>query len=118
MTEHNQDIMKQIRYDGRGLVPAIVQDEETRQVLMLAYMNEEALRKTLTTGTTWFYSRSRQSMWNKGETSGHFQYVKKVSYDCDCDAILVIARQVGAACHTGNFTCFYRDFEQEEQETI
>lgn len=106
----NEEILAQIKYDHRGLVPAIVQDEETLQVLMLAYMNEEALKRTLTTGTTWFYSRSRQSMWNKGETSGHFQYVKKVSYDCDCDTILVLAKQVEAACHTGNFTCFYRDF--------
>lgn len=105
-----EEIMAEIRYDGRGLVPAIVQDEETKQVLMLAYMNEESLRRTLCTGTTWFYSRSRQALWNKGETSGHFQYVSRVSYDCDGDTILVIARQVGAACHTGNFTCFYRDF--------
>lgn len=82
---------------------------------MLAYMNEEALKRTLTSGTTWFYSRSRQAMWNKGETSGHFQMVKRVSYDCDCDTILVVAQQIGAACHTGNFTCFYRNFELEIQ---
>ncbi len=105
-------VLQRIRYDEKGLVPAVVQDEETKQVLMLAYMNEESLRRTLCTGTTWFYSRSRQALWNKGETSGHFQYVSKVSYDCDCDTILVIARQKGAACHTGNFTCFYRDFPQ------
>ncbi len=109
----NDQILLQIKYDDRGLVPAIVQDAETKQVLMLAYMNEEALKLTLTTGRTWFYSRSRQAMWNKGETSGHFQNVKKVSYDCDCDTILVIAEQIGAACHTGNFTCFYRDFDLE-----
>jgi len=107
----NDEILSQIKYDANGLVPAIVQDYETMQVLMLAYMNKEAIEKTLTTGTTWFYSRSRQSMWNKGETSGHFQKVRKVCYDCDCDTILVIAEQIGAACHTGNFTCFYRDFE-------
>lgn len=109
----NAEILSQVKYDEKGLVPAIVQDEETKQVLMLAYMNEEALKLTLTMGTTWFYSRSRQSMWNKGETSGHFQKVKKVSYDCDCDTILVVAEQIGAACHTGNFSCFYRDFELE-----
>ena len=109
----NEQILSQIKYDDRGLVPAIVQDAETKQVLMLAYMNEEALKLTLTTGRTWFYSRSRQAMWNKGETSGHFQNVKKVSYDCDCDTILVIAEQIGAACHTGHFTCFYRDFDLE-----
>jgi len=103
--------MVEIKYDENGLVPAIVQDEKTKQVLMLAYMNEEALKRTLTTGNTWFWSRSRQEMWNKGETSGHYQYVKRVSYDCDCDTILVIADQVGAACHTGNFSCFYRNFD-------
>lgn len=110
---NNEEILSQIKYDNRGLVPAIVQDAKTNQVLMLAYMNAEALKLTLTTGRTWFYSRSRQSLWNKGETSGHFQNVKKVSYDCDCDTILVIADQIGAACHTGNFTCFYRNFELE-----
>lgn len=107
----NNEILKQIKYDDRGLVPAIVQDYNTKQVLMLAYMNEEALKLTLSTGRTWFFSRSRNRMWNKGETSGHFQNVKRVSYDCDCDTILVVAEQIGAACHTGNFTCFYRDFE-------
>ena len=96
----NEEILSQIRYDSRGLVPAVVQDAETKEVLMLAYMNEEALKRTLTSGTTWFYSRSRQAMWNKGETSGHFQMVK----------------QIGAACHTGNFTCFYRNFELENTE--
>lgn len=111
----NEDILAMIKYDGKGLVPAIVQDDATGTVLMLAYMNEEALKRTLTTGTTWFFSRSRQSMWNKGETSGHYQHVKRVSYDCDCDTILVRAEQVGAACHTGNFTCFYRDFELENK---
>lgn len=107
----NEEALKHIKYDEKGLVPAIVQDYETREVLMLAYMNEEAVQKTISTGTTWFYSRSRQSMWNKGETSGHFQYVKRVAYDCDCDTILVEAEQTGAACHTNNFSCFYRDFD-------
>ena len=81
---------------------------------MLGYMNEESLRLTLRTGRTWFFSRSRQKLWNKGESSGHFQNVRKISYDCDCDTILVIAEQIGAACHTGNFSCFYRDFETED----
>ncbi len=111
ISEKNEKIISQIRFDANGLVPAIVQDYETSKVLMLAYMNEEAVRRTLVTGTTWFYSRSRKSMWNKGETSGHFQKVKKISYDCDVDTLLVIAEQIGAACHTGNFTCFYRDFD-------
>lgn len=115
-TTDNEEIIKNMKFDAAGLVPAVVQDEETKQVLMLAYMNGEALRRTLSTGTTWFFSRSRQQLWNKGETSGHFQYVSRVSYDCDSDAVLVVARQVGAACHTGNFTCFYRDFDLQEPD--
>ena len=110
----NEEIIEQIRFDDRGLVPAIIQDEASGQVLMLGYMNEQSLRLTLSTGRTWFFSRSRKKLWNKGESSGHFQNVKKISYDCDCDTILVIAEQIGAACHTGNFSCFYRDFEAEE----
>lgn len=77
---------------------------------MLAYMNEEALKRTLTSGTTWFYSRSRQAMWNKGETSGHFQMVKRVSYDCDCDTILVVAQQIGAAVSYRKFHLFLPEF--------
>lgn len=108
---NNKQILKQIKYDERGLLPAVVQDSESKMVLMLAYMNEEALIKTLTTGRTWFFSRSRNQLWNKGETSGHFQNVVSVRYDCDCDTILVIVEQIGAACHTGNKSCFYREFE-------
>lgn len=115
MNKVNEEIIQQIKFDDRGLVPAIIQDDATGRVLMLGYMNEESLRLTLTTGKTWFYSRSRRKLWNKGETSGHFQNVRKVSYDCDGDTILVIAEQIGAACHTGNFSCFYRDFELEER---
>ncbi len=94
---------------GNGLVPAIVQDYKTKEVLMLAYMNEESLKKTLEGNTTWFYSRSRNELWNKGATSGHFQYVKEIKIDCDNDTILLLVDQKGAACHTGNRTCFYRD---------
>ena len=92
-----------------GLVPAIVQDSETKEVLMLAYMSKESLRKTLEEKTTWFYSRSRNELWNKGATSGHFQYVKEIKIDCDKDTILLLVNQTGAACHTGNKSCFYRD---------
>lgn len=92
-----------------GLVPAIVQDSETKEVLMLAYMSKESLRKTLEEKTTWFYSRSRNELWNKGATSGHFQYVQEIKIDCDNDTILMLVNQTGAACHTGNKTCFYRD---------
>ena len=94
---------------GNGLVPAIVQDYKTKEVLMLAYMNEESLKKKLEGNTTWFYSRSRNELWNKGATSGHFQYVKEIKIDCDNDTILLLVDQKGAACHTGNRTCFYRD---------
>ena len=94
---------------GNGLVPVIVQDYKTKDVLMLAYMSKESLTKTLEGDTTWFYSRSRNELWNKGATSGHFQYVKEVKIDCDSDTILVLVEQKGVACHTGNKTCFYRD---------
>jgi len=100
----NIDFKKQ-----NGLVPAIVQDYDNKEVLMLAYMNEESLRKTLEGDTTWFYSRSRDELWNKGATSGHVQYIKEVKIDCDDDTILILVQQVGAACHTGNRSCFYRD---------
>ena len=92
-----------------GLVPTIVQDNVTKDVLMLAYMSKESLRKTLEGNTTWFYSRSRNELWNKGATSGHFQYVKEIKIDCDNDTILIRVEQTGAACHTGNKSCFYRD---------
>ena len=101
--------VKQVDFKkGNGLVPAIVQDFETKEVLLLAYMNEESLKKTLEGDTTWFYSRSRNELWNKGATSGHFQYIKEIKIDCDNDTILVLVEQVGAACHTGNKSCFYR----------
>jgi phosphoribosyl-AMP cyclohydrolase len=93
----------------KGLIPAIIQDYRTKEVLMLAYMNKEAFDKTVETGRTWFWSRSRKSLWNKGETSGHFQYVKSIKLDCDGDTLLITVEQIGAACHTGNQSCFYRD---------
>jgi len=100
-----------VKYDGSGLVVAIVQEVGTREVLMVAYMDREALRRTLESGRTWFYSRSRQEYWQKGETSGDRQYVEKISYDCDGDALLLQVHQEGrGACHTGAYSCFYRDF--------
>jgi len=89
------------------LVPAIVQDAETNEVLMLAYMNRESFLKTLETGRTWFFSRSRGRLWNKGETSGNFQNVEKIYLDCDADALLIKVRPDGPACHTGNKSCFF-----------
>jgi len=102
-----EDIMG-IKFNN-GLLPAIVQDNSSGKVLMLAYMNEESFRKTMTTGTTWFWSRSRNKFWNKGETSGHFQYVKSIKIDCDGDTILINVEQIGVACHTGSESCFYRE---------
>lgn len=92
----------------KGLVPTIIQDYATGEVLMMAYMNEESFAKTLESGKTWFYSRSRQKLWNKGETSGHFQYVKSIDLDCDGDTLLIKVEQVGPACHTGSNSCFFR----------
>ena len=95
------------KLDSNGLIPCIVQSAETNEVLMMAYMNRESYYKTLETGYMTYYSRSRQSLWLKGETSGHFQYVKELTIDCDKDTILAKVVQVGATCHTGNPTCFF-----------
>ena len=97
-----------LKWDERGLLPTIVQDVETGDVLMLAYMNAESLGLTLETGETWFWSRDRQELWHKGATSGNIQHVVEVRYDCDGDALLVRVRPAGPACHTGERTCFYR----------
>lgn len=101
-----------------SLIPAIIQEKNTKKVLMLAYMNEESLRKTIETGYTWFFSRSRNALWNKGETSGHVQKVVSITGDCDDDTLLIEVEQTGPACHTGNETCFYREpiFGESEAE--
>ena len=104
-----------IKFDEHGLVPAVVQ-EENGQVLMLAYMNAASLQKTIKTGYTWFYSRSRQKLWNKGEESGNKQKVKEISFDCDGDTLLVKVHQTGVACHTGTYTCFSGRKLVEEKE--
>jgi phosphoribosyl-ATP pyrophosphohydrolase/phosphoribosyl-AMP cyclohydrolase len=108
--------MTELKYNENGLIPAIVQDVLTGKVLMLAYMNEQSLRRTLETGETWFYSRSRGQLWHKGETSGHIQKVRRISYDCDGDALLVAVEQCGAACHTGAASCFFRSLPGAEGE--
>ena len=97
-----------VRFDERGLVPAVVQQVGTGEVLMVAWMSEESLRLTLETGTTWFWSRSRQELWNKGATSGNVQRVRRVLVDCDADTLLVEVDSPGPACHTGHRSCFYR----------
>lgn len=96
----------QIKFDANGLAPAILQDHFTGRVLMLAYMNRDSLEKTLATGHCWFYSRSRQELWEKGATSGHYQHVQEIRFDCDADAILVRVKSSGPACHTGKTSCF------------
>ena len=101
-------LMDAVRFDERGLAPAIVQDAATGEVLMLAYMNTDALGKTVETGETWFWSRSRQTLWHKGETSGNTQRVVSISIDCDSDTLLVRVTPNGPACHTGERTCFFR----------
>ena len=103
-----------IKFDERGLVPVIVQDVRTKEVLMLAYANKEALKKTFETGYAHFWSRSRNKLWMKGETSGNVQKVVEVRIDCDNDAILYLVEQKGVACHTGNYSCFYRKLNPEE----
>jgi phosphoribosyl-ATP pyrophosphohydrolase/phosphoribosyl-AMP cyclohydrolase len=100
--------MQEIKWNAQGLVPAIVQDANTHQVLMLAYMNEASLQRTLETGETWFWSRSRDELWHKGATSGNRQRVVEIRYDCDADTLLVQVEPAGPACHTGQQSCFYR----------
>ncbi len=103
-------------FQKSNLLPAIVQEDETGEVLMLAYMNRESLRRTLESGYTWFWSRSRRELWNKGATSGHVQKVVRIFGDCDDDTLLVVVRQTGAACHTGHHSCFYREIWRDENE--
>lgn len=111
MTDRERDALDvdDLRYDEGGLIPAVVQQHDTGEVLMVAYMNAESVRKTIETGRTWFWSRSRQQYWMKGESSGAVQDVVEVRYDCDGDCLLVLVDQHGpGACHTGERTCFYR----------
>lgn len=101
--------LDEVRFDDRGLVPAVVQDAENGDVLMMAWMSRESLRRTLDEGRTVFWSRSRQELWRKGDTSGHVQHLEEVRIDCDGDVLLVRVHQVGAACHTGERSCFFRE---------
>lgn len=106
--------MNQLKLNTDGLIPAVVQDEQTGKVLMLAYMNKESLTKTIETNETWFYSRSRQELWHKGATSGHTQGVKHISLDCDGDTLLIQVKPAGPACHTGEETCFFNSLTENE----
>src|SRR5580765_8807713 len=104
-------LIDNLKFDGNGLIPAIIQEQKSRRVLMMAWMNRASLEKTIETGKTCFWSRSRQTFWMKGESSGHTQAVKDVAFDCDGDTILIQVEQIGAACHEGYQSCFFRSIE-------
>jgi phosphoribosyl-AMP cyclohydrolase / phosphoribosyl-ATP pyrophosphohydrolase len=107
-----------IRFDSNGLITTVVQDFSTKEVLMVAYMNQESLEQTIKTGQTWFFSRSRNELWHKGETSGNYQSVKGIRYDCDGDALLIEVEPLGPACHTGEKSCFYRNIVDSESTPV
>lgn len=109
MSDDQRAVLDRIRFTETGLVPAIIQQWDTREVLMLGWMDAEAFRRTMTEGRVTFWSRSRQEYWRKGDTSGHVQFVKSAALDCDGDTLLVTVDQIGAACHTGTRTCFDAD---------
>ncbi len=109
----NEDFLEKLRFNADGLIPAIIQERKTGRVLMMAWMNRDSLLKTIETKRTWFWSRSRQKYWMKGESSGHVQRVEKLSFDCDGDTLLLEVEQVGAACHEGYKSCFFRDISAE-----
>lgn len=106
------DFLNQLKFDEKGLIPAIIQDEATGEVLMMGYMNRESIEKTIQSGRVHFWSRSRQKLWLKGESSGHYQEVKQIYFDCDADTLLIKVNQIGGACHTGYRSCFYRRVEE------
>ncbi|MBI4283313.1 MAG: phosphoribosyl-AMP cyclohydrolase [Chloroflexi bacterium] len=107
------ELANNLKFDEKGLIPAVIQDADTGEMLMLGYMNEEALRRTLSGEDVWFYSRSRQELWHKGETSGSYLKVRAVWIDCDSDTILVKAHPMGPVCHTGNQTCFFQELTRQ-----
>ena len=107
------DILNELKFDQAGLIPAIIQDDENNEILMMAFMNRQALQKTIESGRACFWSRSRQEYWIKGETSGHTQTVKSISFDCDGDALLIKVEQKGGACHVGYRSCFYREVSSD-----
>lgn len=109
-------IPENLKFDDKGLIPAVIQDWITGEVLMVAYMNAASLKKTVESGLTWYWSRSRQKFWQKGETSGNIQKVKDILYDCDQDTLLIKVEQTGPACHTGERSCFFRSFSGKTRE--
>ena len=113
-----ENIIGRVKFNKDGLIPAIIQDFATNEVLMMAYMNEQALEKSIDTGLTHFYSRSRQKLWKKGETSGHVQIIKNIKIDCDSDTLLIAVEQKVAACHTGHYSCFFSSLLDKKNETV
>jgi len=107
------NFVDQLKFDAQGLIPAIIQEQQTGRVLMMGWMNRASLEKTVATGKTHFWSRSRQKFWMKGETSGHTQQVKDIAFDCDGDVLLIQVDQIGAACHEGYRSCFFRSVEKD-----
>jgi phosphoribosyl-ATP pyrophosphohydrolase/phosphoribosyl-AMP cyclohydrolase len=107
-------MIKNIKFDEKGLIPAVIQDATTGEVLMLGYMNEESLRRTMKSGEVTFWSRSRQEIWHKGDTSGNIVKVKNIKYNCENNSLLVSANPTGPVCHTGNKTCFYRELTEDD----
>lgn len=105
--------MEKIQFDDKGLIPAVIQDADTSEVLMLGFMNKESLNRTMKSGEVWFYSRSRQKLWKKGETSGNVLKLKGIKYNCEYNSLLVTAQPTGPVCHTGNKTCYYRELTEE-----
>jgi phosphoribosyl-AMP cyclohydrolase len=105
-------LLANLKFDANGLIPAIIQDAATNELLMMAWMNRDSLAKTIESGKTHFFSRSRNKLWLKGETSGHVQHVKSIAVDCDQDVLLIKVEQVGAACHEGFYSCFFREYQQ------
>jgi phosphoribosyl-ATP pyrophosphohydrolase/phosphoribosyl-AMP cyclohydrolase len=103
-----------IKYDEKGLIPAVIQDADTGEVLMLGFMNKESLSRTVKSGEVWFFSRSRQELWHKGETSGNIIKVKNIKYNCENNSLLVTAHPTGPVCHTGNRTCYYRELKEDQ----
>lgn len=118
MTGAEAFAVKKLRFDEKGLIPVIVQDAGSKTVLTLAYMNEESLQKSLATKETWFWSRSRQQLWHKGETSGHTQRIVSMRYDCDGDALVVMVEPNGPACHTGAYSCFSQEVLTDDDEPV
>ena len=108
--------MENLKFDSNGLITAVVQDVHSQTVLMVAWMNAESVQRTLASGETWFWSRSRQELWHKGATSGNIQKVSEIRYDCDADTLLVLVEPAGPACHTGEYSCFYRSLSSPKIE--